>query len=199
MSSDTEVDSKAEAVPLPGGGGSGIMAPAALSGTYGADEDFDRRFLPPQSAAVEPLLASTVQRLLRRRIYDGDSYATIGAELSAEACVRGRVSAATCAEVLAYHCRGLSDLRFRAEEVSADLDRACKAADRRRMKEAFVADMIHGPTFDRGGCGGGGGGGGSLDSGLGAFRHVLEDEVKKPKGGYDAILHSMLSGNAQSP
>ena len=71
-----------------------------------------------------------------------------------------------------------------------DLDRACKNADRRRIKENLIEDTLFGPTYcDKDA---------SLTtdekrwSGLDSFRHALDDEVEIPTGAFDALLHSVL-------
>ena len=123
----------------------------------------------------------------------------ISAELSEFAC-HGRLSAKECAAVLARYTGNSSDmitLRLRINEVSEDLDEACKIADRKRLKKNLVKDIIHGPDFrsdraagrnERGAW-----------RGLDAFRHVLEDEVEKAEGTYNGILHSILNASVRDP
>ena len=70
------------------------------------------------------------------------------------------------------------ELRFRTSEIIEDLDRACKNADRKLIKELLVQDIIHGAGF-----GGPHAAAKAAEerrwSGLDAFRHVLEDEVER--------------------
>ena len=99
--------------------------------------------------------------------------------------------------MLARHAKDFIGLRFRAEELSEDLDRVCKSAERRRIKRALVSDIIHGSHFDR-----------ETESavaqkepwrGVEAFRHVLENEVTKSRGKFDELLHSVLNIHIRSP
>ena len=90
----------------------------------------------------------------------------------------------------------MTEVRFRTSEIIEDLDRACKNADRKLIKELLVQDILHGV-----GCGGPHAAAKAAEerawSGLDAFRHVLKDEVELPKGSFDTILHSILDANVR--
>ena len=88
-------------------------------------------------------------------------------------------------------------MRFRTHEIATGLDRACKIADRKRIKKHLIKDIIHGAGI----CGPPGVVTTPEErawSGLDAFRHVLEDDVKEPKGRFDVILHSILNAQVRA-
>ena len=119
-----------------------------------------------------------------------------GADVLSDVACRGRIRPPECRAVIVKHAASLTELRFRTSEIIEDLDRACKNADRKLIKELLVQDIIHGAGF-----GGPHAAAKAAEerawSGLDAFRHVLEDEVELPKGSFDAILHSILDANVR--
>jgi hypothetical protein len=166
------------------------------------DDDLDDKYLPRKEIEVDPFLKSYVERVLKKQVRKmhhnivrhGDPMMEIATELSEVAC-RGRIGAKQCATVLARHSSDTIGLRFRTKEVSEDLDHACKTADRKAIKKNLVKDIIHGARF--------GGNGRTEDeeawSGLDAFRHIFEDEVREAEGTFDAILHSILDASIRDP
>ena len=158
------------------------------------EEDLDDAYLPHIDGEVDPFLLEQVKRLLKQR--GRKPLRKISIEMSKVAC-RGRISGKACGKVVAKYAHEVTGLRLRATEISEELDRACKLADRRRVKEALVKDISYGAQFiyegkagerDRDGW-----------SGLDAYRHIFEQEVWEPKGTFEAILHSFLSVNVREP
>ena len=125
----------------------------------------------------------------------GQSLVQIASELSDVAC-RGRISAKACARVLARYLVDPDDtitLRLRSKEIAEDLEDACKAAEKKRLKKTLVNDIIYGQWFRDG----------DEDeaawSGLDAFRKIIENEVEELKESYNGILHSILNVSASGP
>ena len=173
------------------------------------DSDLDvleDKYLPRSDVNVDPYLASTTEEVLKLRVEKAPhtilrgekSMRQIAAELSEFAC-RSRISVDECAGVLTRHVGRRNDthsLQFRTEEVSEDLDHACKAADRKQIKRELVKDVIYGinfcdeditEAFDEA----------EFWSGLDAFRHVVEGEVQEPKSVFDGTLHSILDASVR--
>ena len=119
-----------------------------------------------------------------------------GADVLRDVACRGRIRPPECRAVIVKHAARLTELRFRTSEIIEDLDRACKNADRKLIKELLVQDILHGA-----GCGGPHAAAKAAEerawSGLDAFRRVLKDEVELPKGSFAAILHSILDANVR--
>ena len=174
-------------------------------------DDLDDKYLPRIDSAVDSFITSHVGKVLKRQVTRftntlrrGDSIKDISEELSKVAC-RGRLSAVECAKVLRSYGNDMITLRFRTKEVSEDLDKACKIADRKHIKKKLVRDTIYGLGF----CDEGTVMGRPEEeeeeeeekswSGLDAFRHVLEDEIQEPEPAYDAILHSILNMSTRDP
>ena len=160
----------------------------------------DAKYLPRNDRGVDPFLASSVEKILKRQritfhegvLRHGESLMQVATEISKVAC-RGRIGVGTCATVLGRH-GGHSDdtitLRLRSSVISKDLDAACKIADRKELKRNLVKDTIHGLLFWKEGMEDKGD---DAWSGLDAFRNVIENEVQETKGTYDTILHSALN------
>ena len=135
---------------------------------------------------MEPYLSVQARRLLRTGPGRVTTMGDAAVKLSTQAC-RGRISVEVCAKVLATHVKNAFEMRFRAAEIAKDLDRACKAADTRRVNDALVQDIIYGPRFHE--CDD------ETTSGLEAFRRIFEDhEMDAAKSIFDEILHSLLAG-----
>ena len=138
---------------------------------------------------MEPYLAVQASRLLRTGPGRVTTMGDAAVKLSTQAC-RGRISVEVCAKVLATHVKNAFEMRFRVAEVAKDLDRACKAADTRRVNDQLVHDIIQGPCFherDDETT--------SRDGGLETFRRIFEDhEMDAAKSTFDEILHSLLAG-----
>jgi hypothetical protein len=117
--------------------------------------------------------------------------------LSKVAC-RGQISVSACAEALARHINGDIGLRYRARELSEDLDRVCKSAERRRIKRTLVSDIIHASHFDSERTAATSAGEMSW-RGADVFRHVLEKEMTTPRGKFNELLHSILTIHVRSP
>ena len=166
----------------------------AENGLYD-DQESDDEYLPHQRNEIDPFILSRVKDMLKTRVRK-EHMKDASRILSKVAC-RGQISVSTCAEALARHIKDHIGLRHRATDLSEDLDRLCKSAERRRIKRALVNDIIHASHFDRETA---------PNSarekswrGTDAFRHVLEKEVTIPRGKFDALLHSVLTIHVRSP
>ena len=173
----------------PGSGDISAVNLKWLSGAFDLDQR-DESYLPPQESGIDAFLAGHVSGLLRIPAREGDTLNDYSIHLSEVAC-SGRICPEEVTQILLkYIDDSLSDLRFRTENVIASLDRACKNADRRLMKKLLVDDILYGPRYhkenapmrvnDDASCG------------IGAFRHVLQDDGMDAREGFDAVLHSIL-------
>jgi hypothetical protein len=151
-------------------------------------DDHDDRYLPPHQPDMDSYISRDVTALFESTPLEGTPIDAFATKLSKVAC-RGRISAEKCVQVLESHSRNAYNLRSHLPEIIEDLHRACKAADRRSMKKRLVADVLHGPS-SADYCGKE-----EEQSGLSAFRRILEEEAKQTSeiGFFNRILYSIMT------